>query len=316
MSTGAATTEIPVSAGAHLAAVRVLNGELLAEVADSEGVCVRPVVAKVYDTVSRTQQLVVIPCGSTQASKCRACADKARRLRMAQCREGWHLENEPQREESSSSSEGEDGDDGDGDDDGDDPEIDEESRRVRSTRRRQDAVELPRVPMDQRPVGAKFIGRDGRTYRPSLFLTVTLGSYGHVRDDGAPVHPHKYDYRRAALDALHFAKLIDRLMQNLRRCAGFKVQYFAAIAPQRRLAPHLHAAIRGVLPRAVIRQVLLRPITKSGGLPSPRSSTEITSCPCGMTPMTDISPPIREKCFPPGSRLSIGLTRSLTPTPP
>jgi len=42
------------------------------------------------------------------------------------------------------------------------------SRRVRSTRRRQDAVELPRVPMDKRTVGKKFIGRDGRTYRPSL----------------------------------------------------------------------------------------------------------------------------------------------------
>jgi hypothetical protein len=255
MSTAVAPPEIPVSAGAHLAAVRVLNGELLAEVADSQGVCVRPVVAKVYDTVTRTQQLVVIPCGSTQASRCRACADKARRLRMAQCREGWHLENEPQREQSGSSSEDENDEDAD-DDDGDDPEIDEESRRVRSTRRRQDAVELPRVPMDERTVGARFIGRDGRIYRPSLFLTVTLGSYGRVRDDGAPVHPSTYDYRHAALDALHFAKLIDRLMQNLRRCAGFKVQYFAAVEPQRRLAPHLHAAIRGVLPRAIIRQVI------------------------------------------------------------
>jgi hypothetical protein len=240
--------------------MRVLRGELLAEVADNEGVCARPVLAKVYDTVTKTQELVVIPCGSTQASKCRACADKARRLRMAQCREGWHLEDEPQRREADSSLEDgdEDGDEPEADDeDGDEPEADdEESRRVRSTRRRQDAVDLPRVPMDERTVGAKFIGRDGRTYRPSLFLTVTLGSYGRVRDDGAPVHPQTYDYRRAALDALHFAKLIDRLMQNLRRCAGFKVQYFAAIEPQRRLAPHLHAAIRGVLPRATIRQVV------------------------------------------------------------
>lgn len=256
MSAATAPVETTVSAGAHLAAVRVLRGELLAEVADTQGVCVRPVLAKVYDTVTKTQQLVVIPCGSTQASKCSACADKARRLRMAQCREGWHLEDEPQRRETNSSPE--DGDDENGDDeDGEEPETDgEESRRVRSTRRRQDAVELPRVPMDQRTVGAKFIGRDGRTYRPSLFLTVTLGSYGRVRDDGTPVHPKTYDYRRAALDALHFAKLIDRLMQNLRRCAGFKVQYFAAIEPQRRLAPHLHAALRGVLPRATIRQVV------------------------------------------------------------
>ena len=256
MSTATAPAEPTLSAGVQLAAVRALRGELLAEVADNQGVCVKPVLARVYDTAARTQQLVVIPCGSTQASKCRACAEKARRLRMAQCREGWHLEDEPPRREADSSLVGDD-DEADDDEDGDEPETDdEESRRVRSTRRRQDVVDLPRVPMDERTVGAKFIGRDGRTYRPSLFLTVTLGSYGRVRDDGAPVHPKTYDYRRAALDALHFAKLIDRLMQNLRRCAGFKVQYFAAIEPQRRLAPHLHAAIRGVLPRAVVRQVI------------------------------------------------------------
>ena len=123
MSTAGAPPEIPVSAGVHLAAVRVLNGELLAEVADTQGVCVRPVVAKVYDTVTRTQQLVVIPCGSTQASKCRACADKARRLRMAQCREGWHLENEPQRDQSGSSSEDE------GDEDADDDTLSGRSSR-------------------------------------------------------------------------------------------------------------------------------------------------------------------------------------------
>jgi hypothetical protein len=30
-----------------------------------------------------------------QEERCRPCADKARRLRMAQCREGWHLDAEP-----------------------------------------------------------------------------------------------------------------------------------------------------------------------------------------------------------------------------
>jgi hypothetical protein len=57
------------------------------------------------------------------------------------------------------------------------------------------------------------------------------------------------------LDALHFPKLADRFWQNLRRCAGYQVQYFAAIEAQRRLAPHLHAAVRGALPRVVLRQV-------------------------------------------------------------
>jgi hypothetical protein len=76
-----------------------------------------------------------------------------------------------------------------------------------------------------------------------------------VTAEGVPVDPGSYDYRRAALDALHFPKLVDRFWQNLRRCAGYQVQYFATIEPQRRLAPHLHAAMRGTIPRQIIRQV-------------------------------------------------------------
>ncbi|MQA17717.1 MAG: replication initiation protein, partial [Pseudonocardiaceae bacterium] len=95
----------------------------------------------------------------------------------------------------------------------------------------------------------------GRTYRPSMFLTLTLPSYGKVRPDGTPVDPDSYDYRRAALDALHFGKLVDRWWQNLRRCAGYQVQYFATVEPQKRFAPHLHAAVRGVIPRRVVKQV-------------------------------------------------------------
>ncbi len=71
-----------------------------------------------------------------------------------------------------------------------------------------------------------------------------------------PVDPAHYNYRRQALDALHFARLVDRFWQNLRRAAGYKVQYFGAVEPQRRLVPHLHAAIRGAIPRATIRQVV------------------------------------------------------------
>jgi hypothetical protein len=70
---------------------------------------------------------------------------------------------------------------------------------------------------------------DGKTYRPSMFVTLTLGSYGRVTAEGVPVDPERYDYRRAALDALHFPKLVDRFWQNLRRCAGYQV----------RTSPHL-----------------------------------------------------------------------------
>jgi hypothetical protein len=58
-----------------------------------------------------------------------------------------------------------------------------------------------------------------------------------VRDDGTPADPAAYDYQRAAGDAIHFAALFDRLIQNLRRYLGYDVQYFAAIEPQKRLAP-------------------------------------------------------------------------------
>ena len=65
-----------------------------------------------------------------------------------------------------------------------------------------------------------------------------------------------YDYDRAARDALHFAALFDRFIQNLRRYLGYDVQYFAAVEPQRRLAPHVHIAMRGTVARAEIRRVL------------------------------------------------------------
>jgi hypothetical protein len=80
------------------------------------------------------------------------------------------------------------------------------------------------LPMEDRIIGRVFTAPGGKTYRPSMFLTLTLGSYGRVTSEGVPVDPESYDYRRAALDALHVPKLVDRFWQNLRRCAGYKVQ--------------------------------------------------------------------------------------------
>jgi hypothetical protein len=129
-------------------------------------------------------------------------------------------------------------------------------RRVRSTRRRQDAPNLPRRTVENRTIGRTFQGRDAAVFRPSTFVTLTLPSYGRVREDGSPVDPGSYDYRRAAWDAVHFPALIDRLFHNLRRAVGWNVQYFGTVEPQRRLAPHAHFAIRGAIPRAVLRQVI------------------------------------------------------------
>ncbi|QSB17061.1 replication initiation protein [Natronosporangium hydrolyticum] len=128
-------------------------------------------------------------------------------------------------------------------------------RRVRSTRRRQDAPDLPRRPVQSRTIGQQYQAPDGKTYRPSLFLTLTLPSYGRVLGDGTPADPNSYDYRAAAWDAVHFPRLLDRFWQNLRRAVGWNVQYAGSVEPQRRLAPHAHFAIRGTISRALLRQV-------------------------------------------------------------
>jgi len=232
-----------------------ITAEMARELAISQKVCVRPVIRRVLDRETDSDTRVAIPCGSTRETRCPPCATKARVLRMQQCAEGWHRTHEPEPPAIL-----DDADDLE-DDKADDTDLvqDEGSaeRRVRSTRRRQDVSDLPRVPQEDRTVGQTFTAPDGTVYRPSMFLTLTLPSYGPIRPGtGTPTVPWSYDYRRAALDALHFPKLVDRFWQNLRRSAGYRVQYFAAVEPQKRLAPHLHAAIRGTIPRATLRQVV------------------------------------------------------------
>ncbi|SDZ46659.1 hypothetical protein SAMN05444365_12013 [Micromonospora pattaloongensis] len=137
----------------------------------------------------------------------------------------------------------------------DDQDQGDGDRRVRSTKRRQDVPDLPRLPVENRTIGRTYAAPDGKIFRPSMFLTLTLDSYGRVWDDGTPVDPDSYDYRRAAWDAVHFPRLLDRFWQNLRRAVGWKVQYAGAVEPQRRLAPHAHFAIRGTIPRELVRRV-------------------------------------------------------------
>ena len=151
-------------------------------------------------------------------------------------------------------------------------------RRTRSTRRREDVGELPVLPIDPTTVGRVYAGRDGSTHRPSMLITITLPGYGEVHTANrrgayrvpcacgtthhdfdplisTPVDPSTYDYRRTALDAIHFAKLLDRWWQNVRRAAGWNAQYAGAVELQRRLAPHAHFAMRGTLPRKLLSQI-------------------------------------------------------------
>ena len=225
-----------------------LNAQMVRELGVSQRVCIRPVLRRVLDRETGSEDQVAIPCGSTLEAVCPPCAHKARVLRMHQCQEGWHRTEEPEPGQQPESQPEE--------SPADQDEDEASSRQVRSTRRRQDVPDLPRVVQENRTVGRLFTAPDGREYRPSMFLTLTMPSYGPVTGTGAPVDPAMYDYRRQALDTLHFARLVDRFWQNLRRCAGYRVQYFAAVEPQRRLAPHLHAALRGAIPRQLLRQVV------------------------------------------------------------
>jgi hypothetical protein len=269
-------------------ALLALSGDVARQLAEDHGVCVRPLALRRIDLTTGRIDVVPVPCGSTRETVCPPCADKARRLRVAQCREGWHLEDEPdpgpvtptekQKELMASRAdlhtayqqarnEGEEDECAEIADAV--AELDAELRglgvrgrlepldppatpaRKRSTRRRQDAPDLPRRPVEKRTLGQVYGGK----YRPSTFLTLTLGSYGRVDADGAAVDPDRYDYRAAARDAIHFPALVDRFWQNTRRCVGWEVQYFGAVEPQKRGAPHFHAAIRGTISRTELRAI-------------------------------------------------------------
>src|SRR5271170_5926973 len=59
------------------------------------GACIRPVQLRRRNLDTGEIDQVLVPCGHTLASVCPACAERAKSLRAAQCREGWHLEDEP-----------------------------------------------------------------------------------------------------------------------------------------------------------------------------------------------------------------------------
>ncbi|MGW1682342.1 replication initiator [Saccharopolyspora sp. NPDC002376] len=295
-------------------AARRLKGprgwEIARATAEAEDVCIRPLLKRRTNLDTGTSEVVPIACGSRLRSVCPPCARRYARIVREQCREGWHLTEEPTSPEPDADTVSmmkfradlmEQGRAAkrDGDDEGledvrealadvdrqlradhgvrgklpglEEPDAPGRSRRVRSTRRRRDSPDLPRKPVDKATIGREYAGR----YRPSMFTTLTLPSYGavhsvsrggrrcscgksHRRDSpvvGAPVDPDSYDYRSEARDLIHFAAMADRFWQNLRRAVGWNVQYFAVVESQRRLAPHLHAAIRGSIPRALIKQV-------------------------------------------------------------
>lgn len=268
--------------------------------ADKYEVCKRPIAMRVFDPDTGKTTYEGAPCKSTMESACPACAKAARALRIQQCTEGWHLDREPvdptanpsdwqvqvltarsdMLAEYRTAKDNED-DQAAGEfraviDDLDrelrelgvrgrlpDPDGVVNPRRQRSTRRRQDAPNLPRRKVTKRTIGEVLGGK----YLPGMFITLTLPSYGLInrvgaRDadgkvcsDGSPRDPRTYDYTRAARDIVYFSALFDRWVQNLRRVVGYDIQYFAVVEPQKRGAPHLHVLLRTPVSRKLIRLV-------------------------------------------------------------
>src|ERR1700757_4866159 len=181
-----------------------LARDVVKDVAIEHGGCTRPVQLRRTDLTTGETEQVLVPCGHTLASVCPSCAERAKNLRAAQCREGWHLDQEPVVEPDEPTDEQSsliqlradaqamrDADEARGEDvsgwDDELAELDEQindagmrgnvlparsERRHRWTRRRQDAPPLPKRAVDPRTVGKTYTASDGKTFRPSLFVTL------------------------------------------------------------------------------------------------------------------------------------------------
>src|SRR5215813_10191093 len=174
-------------------------------VAENHGACLRPIQLRRTNTQTGEVDQVLIPCGATLAGLCPPCAARAKELRAAQCREGWHLDTEPipdapapdevqamwvehraqaQADRDHAAQAGD-----------DTAELDDlitdldtelrrsglrgnadpgrTRRRQRSTRIRQDAPDLPTRKISPHTVGMTYTAPDGKTFRPSMFITLT-----------------------------------------------------------------------------------------------------------------------------------------------
>jgi hypothetical protein len=198
-----------------------LARHVVRDLAIEHGGCIRPVQLRRTDLDTGQVTQVLVPCGHTLADTCPSCAERAKSLRAAQCREGWHLDTEPafdadEPDESkkwwtvlrSEAQQLRDNADQSGQDTADLDELTAEldtemtnagirgnvlparpQRRHRSTRRRQDAPDLPTRPRSARTIGRTYTASDGTTWRPSMFITLTCDSYGRVITDGTPADP-------------------------------------------------------------------------------------------------------------------------------
>ena len=180
-----------------------LGATAIRDLTEAAGGCIRPIQLRRTNNATGEVDHQFLPCRSTLDSACPPCAKRAKSLREQQCRDGWHLEHEPDLTPASPDETQEhwltlrahaqvrrdtacvNG--------GDTAELDElitelddelaacgvrgnltsrtnmrtddaasGRRRARSTRRRQDAPELPKRPMTDRTTGNTFTAPDAR----------------------------------------------------------------------------------------------------------------------------------------------------------
>ena len=72
-----------------------LARQVARDLAVEHGACIRPIQLRRTNFDTGETDTVLVPCGHTLARVCPSCAERAKTLRAAQCREGWHLEDEP-----------------------------------------------------------------------------------------------------------------------------------------------------------------------------------------------------------------------------
>ena len=174
-----------------------LARHVVRDLAVEHGGCVQPVQLRRTDLDTGRVEQVLIPCGHTIASVCPSCAERNKHLRAIQCREGWHLDAEPaidadepedaqkwwtvlRAEAQQIRDHAEEVDQATTDLEDLVSELDDEmasvgiwgnvlptrtTRRHRSTRRRQDAPDLPRRPIAAHTIGKTYTAPDGATYR-------------------------------------------------------------------------------------------------------------------------------------------------------
>jgi hypothetical protein len=72
-----------------------LGAAAIRDLTEAAGGCIRPVQLRRTNQATGEVDYQFLPCRSTLADTCPPCAKRAKTLREQQCRDGWHLEHEP-----------------------------------------------------------------------------------------------------------------------------------------------------------------------------------------------------------------------------